>query len=320
MSRDSDLILVVDDEQSLCYVLSNLFARMGCRTNAVSSAEEALSTLNGEKPGVALLDIRLPGMNGIELLGKLKKVSPDTEVIMMTSYASTDTAIEAIRSGAYDYLVKPFEDLHLVTATISRATEKIRKGREIETLIGTLKEKNEELESKNRLLAAQAAFDGLTELHNHRFFQEALATEVSRSMRHGHSFSLVFMDIDAFKKYNDTHGHLKGDVLLRTMGEILKGILRKGDTPARYGGDEFVVLLPETGKEAGQVVAEKIRNAVESHPFEGREVLAGGKATVSVGLASFPADGGDSASLLKKADKALYESKARGGNAVSLAP
>jgi DNA-binding NtrC family response regulator len=100
MTMDSDLILVVDDEQSVCYVLSNLFARMGWRTKAVPSAEEALSTLNGEKPGVALLDIRLPGMSGLELLGELKKVSPDTEVIMMTSYASTDKAIEAIRKEA----------------------------------------------------------------------------------------------------------------------------------------------------------------------------------------------------------------------------
>ncbi len=124
MTMDSDLILVVDDEQSICYVLSNLFARMGWRTKAVSSAEEALSILNGEKPGVALLDIRLPGMNGLELLGELKKVSPDTEVIIMTSYASTDTAIEAIRKEAYDYLPKPFEDLDEVWATVRRAFEK----------------------------------------------------------------------------------------------------------------------------------------------------------------------------------------------------
>ncbi|NNG46271.1 MAG: response regulator, partial [Deltaproteobacteria bacterium] len=124
MTMDSDLILVVDDEQSVCYVLSSLFARMGWRTKAVSSAEEALSTLNGEKPGVALLDIRLPGMDGLKLLEELKKVSPDTEVIMMTSYASTDTAIEAIRKEAYDYLPKPFEDLDEVSATVRRAFEK----------------------------------------------------------------------------------------------------------------------------------------------------------------------------------------------------
>ncbi len=124
MTMDSDLILVVDDEQSIRYVLSSLFARMGWRTKAVSSAEEALSTLNGEKPGVALLDIRLPGMNGLELLGELKKVSPDTEVIMITSYASTDTAIEAIRKEACDYLPKPFENLDVVWGPVRRAFAK----------------------------------------------------------------------------------------------------------------------------------------------------------------------------------------------------
>lgn len=200
------------------------------------------------------------------------------------------------------------------------SSEKIRMSREIHSLIGALKERNEELVSQNRLLATQAASDGLTELPNHRAFQEVLTKEVFRSHRYKHSFSLLFMDIDAFKTYNDTHGHLKGDVLLRTIGEILKSSLRKGDTPARYGGDEFVVLLPETGKGGGHVVAEKIRSAIESHPFDGREAQPEGKVTVSIGLASFPADGGDAASLLQKADKALYESKSRGGNAVSPAP
>ena len=124
MTLDSDLILVVDDEQSVCDLLSHLFAGMGCRTKAVSSAEETLAILDGEKPAVALLDIRLPGMNGLDLLGELKKVSPDTEVIMVSRYASTDTAIEAIRREACDYLPKPFENLEGVRATVRRAFEK----------------------------------------------------------------------------------------------------------------------------------------------------------------------------------------------------
>jgi signal transduction histidine kinase/DNA-binding response OmpR family regulator len=144
---DSDLILVVDDEHSVRYVLSSLFTRTGCRTKAVSSAEEAMSTLNGEKPGAALLDIRLPGMDGIELLGELKKISPDTEVIMITSYASTDTAIEAIRRGAYDYLPKPFEDLDEVWATVRRALEKRSLSRKNQKLLL-------DLENSNRGLSA----------------------------------------------------------------------------------------------------------------------------------------------------------------------
>ncbi len=313
-------ILVVDDEETIRGILSRVLGQEGYEVTVAGSGEEALEIFRKDPHPLVLTDIRMEGMSGMDLLAEVRGLNPKTQVIIMTSYASLETSIQALRTGAYDYLVKPFEDLDLVAATIFRATEKIRMEREIESLIGELKEKNEELESKNRLLAAQVAFDGLTELYNHRAFQEILATETSRSRRHEHSFCLLFMDIDAFKTYNDTLGHLKGDVLLRTIGEILKGNLRKGDTPARYGGDEFVVLLPETGKEAGHVVAEKVRNAIESHPFDGREVQPAGKVTVSIGLASFPADGGDAASLLKKADKALYESKSRGGNAVSAAP
>ena len=127
------------------------------------------------------------------------------------------------------------------------------------------------------------------------------------------------MDIDVFKTYNDTHGHLKGDVLLRTIGDILRDLLRKGDIAARYGGDEFIVLLPETDKEAGKVVAERIRKAIESHPFYGREVQPGGKVTVSVGLASYPDDGTDPTALVQSADKVLYESKESGRNSVKVA-
>jgi signal transduction histidine kinase/DNA-binding response OmpR family regulator len=147
MTMDSDLILVVDDEQSVCDVLSNLFARMGYRAKAVSSAEEALSTLSGEAPGVALLDIRLPGMNGLELLGALKKVSPDTEVIMITGFASTDTAIEAIRKEACDYLPKPFENLDEVWGTVKRAFAK-------RSLFLKNRQLLQDLENSNRGLSA----------------------------------------------------------------------------------------------------------------------------------------------------------------------
>ncbi len=165
MTMDSDLILVVDDEQSIRYVLSSLFARMGWRTKAVSSAEEALSTLNGEKPGVALLDIRLPGMNGLELLGELKKVSPDTEVIMITSYASTDTAIEAIRKEACDYLPKPFENLDVVWGPVRRAFAKRSLSLKNRQLILDLENSNRGLSAalkrKKSLIDAGRAMGGI---------------------------------------------------------------------------------------------------------------------------------------------------------------
>jgi len=316
---DTMRILIVDDEETIRDILSRVLGQEGYQVTAAESGEEALEIFGKDPHPLVLTDIRMGGMTGMELLTELRGIDPETQVLIMTSYASLETAIEALRLGAYDYMVKPFEDLDLVTATISRAAEKIRLSREIQSLIETLKGKNEELEVKNRILAEQASYDGLTQLHNHRHFQETMAAEAARSLRHGRTFSLVFMDVDLFKNYNDTHGHLQGDGVLRTIGEILKSLLRKADMAARYGGDEFVLLLPETDKEAAQGVAEMVRKTIESHPFHGRESQPGGKVTVSVGVASFPADGTDPVALIQNADKALYGSKAAGNNVVTVA-
>ncbi len=317
--KDTMRILVVDDEETIRGILSRVLGEEGYQVTLAASGEEALEIFRKDPHPLVLTDIRMGGMSGMELLTEIRAIKSDTQVLIMTSFASLETAIEALRLGAYDYMVKPFEDLDLVVATISRANEKIRLSREIQSLIDALKGKNEELELKNILLAEQASYDGLTQLYNHRHFQETLATEVARSLRHGRTFSLIFMDVDLFKNFNDTQGHLKGDGVLRTIGEILKSLLRKADMAARYGGDEFVLLLPETDKEAARGVAEMVRKTIESHPFHGREVQPGGKVTVSVGVASFPEDGTDPIALVQMADKALYDSKDSGKNVVKVA-
>jgi signal transduction histidine kinase/FixJ family two-component response regulator len=165
---ESDLILVVDDEESVCSVLASLFSREGLQTKAVTSAEEALSTLNGAKPGVALLDIKLPGMDGLDLLHELKTISPDTEVILMTGAASLDTAVEAIRNGAYDYLQKPFESLNVVLSSVRRAFEKRSLSQKNRDLILDLENSNRNLSAAVRrqksLIEAGRAMGGITSL------------------------------------------------------------------------------------------------------------------------------------------------------------
>lgn len=313
-------VLVADDDESIRGILTQVLEEGGYGVTAAASGEEALEKFRKDPFPLLITDIRMGGMNGIDLLKSVRQIHPETEVIIITSYASLETAIVALRSGAYDYLLKPFEELDLLTSVVNRAAEKIRLTRDNRNLLEQLQKKNEELESVNDLLRNLASQDGLTGLFNHRHFRECLSVELCRSTRHGHQFSLVFLDVDNFKDYNDRNGHLSGDMVLRDIGSILRSRLRASDAAARYGGEEFVVLLPETSKEFGKSVAEQIRKLVESFPFHSREKQPMQKITVSAGVAGFPTDGTDATALLDFADKALYKAKAAGKNQVCADP
>ncbi|MCK7514176.1 MAG: diguanylate cyclase [Desulfobacterales bacterium] len=195
----------------------------------------------------------------------------------MTSYTSVESAIAALRSGAYDYLAKPFDDPAVISAVVGRAAEKIRLSRENERLIQDLKKTMDDIEDANRQLRDMAIRDGLTGLYNHRYLQEFPSLEVERSHRYSHGFSLIFVDVDHFKKYNDTHGHLQGDHLLRTMAAIFRTFFRKTDVIARYGGEEFMILLPETPKQVACRLAEELREAHRGKPFRRKGRASGTK-------------------------------------------
>jgi diguanylate cyclase (GGDEF)-like protein len=312
-------ILVVDDEDSIRSVLSQVLGEDGFKVTEAASGEAALALFQKQPFDLVITDIVMPGINGIELLTKIKELNSDAQVIIMTSYASLDTAVSALRSGAYDYIFKPFEDIDVITAAARRAAEKIRLITENQNLIERLTKKTEELEKANNVLKKLAIRDGLTGLFNHRYFQEDLAYTLRRAGRYKRIFSIVFLDIDHFKNYNDIHGHTQGDKLLRTLGQILKKNLRKSDLIARYGGDEFVITLPETAKAKTRMVAEKICKFVSNYNFEGRETQPLKKVTLSIGVASYPEDGTDGSSLIQCADQALYQAKKSGRDRVCVA-
>lgn len=161
--------------------------------------------------------------------------------------------------------------------------------------------------------------DDLTGLFNRRHFFENLEKEVQRARRYQRVFSLLMLDLDDFKGYNDTYGHLKGDEVLKDVARLILANTRRADVVARFGGEEFVVLLPEINAQGAAVVADKVRIAVEGHPFPGRHSQPGGALTVTLGLASYPADSEDALELVDLADRALYAGKQQGGNRVSLA-
>lgn len=161
-----------------------------------------------------------------------------------------------------------------------------------------------------------ARTDPLTGLVNRRVFEERLDEEVHRAQRYAHPLSVVMADLDHFKRYNDTHGHQAGDVALQQLGEILQANVRETDLVARYGGEEFVILLPETSKAGALALAEKIRAAVEMHPFPYENSHPSRRLTLCLGVAAYREGVEDSKALLRRADEALYQAKAGGRNRV----
>ena len=158
--------------------------------------------------------------------------------------------------------------------------------------------------------------DSLTGIYNRRHFAQRFEWELQRSKRYNHSVSLMMLDIDHFKRYNDLNGHLKGDLILIQVAEILSAQLREADIIARYGGEEFIILLPETTREQAAKVAEKLRKKIEREKFELAEQQPDGKITASLGIASYPADSTEPETLIHLADQALYAAKSRGRNCV----
>lgn len=186
----------------------------------------------------------------------------------------------------------------------------------MEDLERRVAERTEALARANRELERLATTDGLTDLKNHRSFRETLDFEVERTARSGAPISLLMIDVDYFKNYNDKHGHPAGDDVLRGVARTIGSALRSTDVAARYGGEEFAVLLLDTGKEAAVAVAEKVRAAVEAAPFDHEDEQPGGRLTISVGAASLPAEATSAGDLVECADLALYAAKRGGRNRV----
>lgn len=313
-------ILVVDDEESIRGVVSDALAEKGLHIDEASSGETALEAIKQNKYQLVMTDIRMDGMDGIVLLQRSKTISPNTEVIIMTSHASMETAISALRFGAYDYLVKPFEDISLVSAAAHRALEKVWLTEENKSLMEKLAIQNKKLARVSRFLKELAFRDGLTGLYNHRYFHESLKEGVLRAVRHGRPLSAMLIDVDHFKTYNDAHGHPAGDRLLKSLAKLITSRMRKSDVAARYGGDEFVALLYETEKDDAKEVAESLLGLVAKHPFEGGQTQPLGRVTLSIGVSAVSGDLDDASALLQRADEALYEVKQNGKNNVRSKP
>ena len=321
-----------------------LSARFGneCDIAVAKNAREALELIedlqqDGEQIAVVIADQIMPGMKGVELLEEVHRRSPKTVKILLTGQAGLDAVVYAINKAGLDqYIPKPWDEPDL-RLTIQSLLSRFRLERERVELLAELRSKNaelatlntsleekviertKELEDLNTRLAELAITDGLTGLYNHRHFRERLSLEMERSNRTGLPLSILMIDVDHFKGYNDRHGHLAGDNALRGVSKILQHGRRANDLVARYGGEEFAIILLDVGKAAAKEVAERICAQIAEFPFEFGSTQPMGKLTISLGVAAFPDDGAEPALVLAAADRALFSAKNHGRNRVRVA-
>lgn len=311
-------ILIVDDDPTFRKIIAVILADGGFQPSTAESAEEALTLFNSDPFPLVFSDLRMPGMDGIELLQQIRQTSEDTQVVIVTGHASLDSSLKSLREGAYDYLIKPLRDHSMVLPLVERALDKVRLIVENRYLMEKIQQNNEELESTNKILREITLKDGITGLYNQRYLMEMINLELKRSHRHNRAFSILFCDIDNFKLFNDHNGHLLGDKALERFSKLILQRLRVTDFASRYGGEEFVLLLPETDKEHAFVLADDLRKLIQESDFDGQESQPGGELTVSIGVSSFPVDGDNEDDLLTAADRALYNAKNLGRNRVVL--
>lgn len=459
-------ILLVDDDPAIVSVLTRFLSRQGYTVIGAANGQEALDTLQSEAFPLVILDLKLPDVPGMEVLARLKSQTPDTEVILFTGLGGLESAVQALRLGAYDYIVKSELRLPDLQAVVDRALERRHLNQANRELLHNLQQAREELAARRKaelaqirrigeslakplapeelsagllnllweslpldvlglklldqksgqtwgghrcrpdcapevcqafaewfretleqvekqegpggyctvpgssgsplpailwetirverlvglvaaartepftpeeaelfrifLLQGEAALknlllfeevkslairDGLTGLYNYRYFWEMLNQQVGQSRRYGWPLSLLFLDIDNFKKVNDTLGHPQGDLVLKALAGFLAQEVRQADLLCRYGGEEFVVLLPQTPAEQAMIMAERLREGIAHLPVNlaGRELSI----TISIGLAGLTPEM-DGAALVKAADSALYRAKEGGRNRVCL--
>ncbi len=309
-------ILIVDDDPTFSRILAAIIEKGGYQPSIAESAEVALELYSNDPFPLVFSDLRLPGIDGIELLQKIRQSNEDTQVVIITGHASLESSLQSLREGAYDYLIKPLRYHSLVLPLIKRALDKVRLIIENRYLLEKIQQSNSELETTNKILRDITLKDGITGLYNQRYLMETFNIELKRSRRHNRVFSILFCDIDYFKQFNDKNGHLLGDKALERFSKLILKRLRITDFASRYGGEEFVLLLPETDKASAFVLADDIRRLIQESDFDGQESQPGGKLTVSIGISSFPVDGDSEDALLTTADKALYHAKNLGRNQV----
>lgn len=305
-------LLIVDDSSIIRKSVIKALQPAGIfdRILQAKNGLEGLEVLLKEEIDLLISDINMPKMDGFKLLVTLRNLEKykDLPVILLSSHAEADHKIKGLQGGANDYVTKPFESGELIA--------RIKNLLMMKELQDELARKNKAMELANKKLEQISVTDELTGLWNRRYLWDRLEEEITKARRFNQTVSCLMIDIDDFKVINDTYGHIAGDCVLIEISRILKGQCRNHDLLARFGGEEFIMVLHQTNLEGALQLAQRLVHAVDNGPFAipDQKTL---KATISIGVATYPSQNiTDVNDLIKKADEALYQAKRKGKNRV----
>lgn len=291
-------VLLVDDDSTFRFLLARRLERMGLAYEEAENGEKAIELLKESHFDLIITDIYMPKKDGFEVIHVARNLYPDVQFIIITASASIETAVKGLRNRVFDYLSKPIETLAIFDLTVTQAI----KQRQLEV-------ENQRLFEEIKRLSIT---DPLTGLYNRRKLESSIEKEISRAAELDRDLSLIIIDLDHLKTINDAFGHVAGDQALCSVADVIRKVARKRDLPSRFGGDEFVLLLPETKGDRAVELANQIFQGLKETEDQELDIQ------ISIGVAEWNKDFKNHAEFMHAADRALYQSKQDADNHISL--
>ncbi|MCB0355638.1 MAG: diguanylate cyclase [Bdellovibrionales bacterium] len=301
MLTASARILVIDDDNSTLEVIEKTLLQAGYATQTLNNGDRAIECVNQWNPHLVILDVSMPGRDGLDIIQRIRQKAQYISVIFLSAKSEIKDIVTGLDAGADDYICKPFK----LEELLARVRSQLR-----------IKHLQDQMTEMNIRLKQLVEIDDLTGLYNMRSLYERLDGEISRCRRFGASVAVVMMDMDHFKDVNDSNDHLFGSFVLAEVGKTIRANVRKIDHAARYGGDEFILIVSEVNLHGAITFCERLRKSIETQEFKNGNCKAHVTCSIGIALMSGKEHRADARELVKIADKALYEAKDAGRNCI----